>query len=452
MAQEVFEKVNQWKPDFVAITGDFIDYPALACIELGGRLVEMLEAPCWHAVGNHDWWEMDPPGREHWFTRLNAAWGPQPLDWFLQRFAGVNLLFLDGGSAQGVALTGGANQESGRDWPALPGFHARSVVHSLLGRGSRAHAGGQTVLMSCPERDQSEPSRKDRIASTEEFGELMRESKCPCLVRRPLACQSRRRNRRRTVAVRRGCRLPRPVATGTGRAGYLIAISQQHVEKTLRHTPHGRLNRPTQGDNRLINPREIRSGVRRSLNRRVLWTAVVVAMAPRGGLLCGAETSVPAAATWRPGTPIVTYYAGPGFDESTPLTDASRPADGRRGYQPRLVAYGTGTRGGTAARLASAASQWVASPKSLDNPVERAELDALVARVRQHPALFSYHIQDEPCATEFPGLGRIVDYLREHDPQRLAYINLFPIYAKNEELGTQGDAVTAYREHHPAIS
>ncbi|MHB8862418.1 MAG: metallophosphoesterase family protein [Pirellulaceae bacterium] len=177
MAQQVFEKVNQWKPDFVAITGDFIDYPALACIELGGKLLEMLDAPCWHAVGNHDWWEMDPPGREHWFTRLNAAWGPQPLDLFLQRFAGVNLIFVDNSSAQvspsQVTRTKRA-VKTGR--PCLVFMHVPLSIPSL-DAASCAHVEGQTVLMPCPERDQSEPSRKEWIASTEEFGELLRESK-----------------------------------------------------------------------------------------------------------------------------------------------------------------------------------------------------------------------------------------------------------------------------------
>ncbi|MHB8862419.1 MAG: hypothetical protein ACYC6N_08445 [Pirellulaceae bacterium] len=187
--------------------------------------------------------------------------------------------------------------------------------------------------------------------------------------------------------------------------------------------------------------------MRSSLNRRVLWTAVVVAMAPRGWLLRGAEPSAPAASIWRPDTPIVTYYAGPGFDESTPLTKAAAQQMVDIGIN--LVWCVTrqeldvAQRHGLRAQLRSG----LFSPKSLDNPAERAELDALVARVRQHPALFSYFIQDEPCATEFFGLGRIVGYLREHDPKRLAYINLFPIYAKAEELGTQGDAVAAYREY-----
>ena len=87
------------------------------------------------------------------------------------------------------------------------------------------------------------------------------------------------------------------------------------------------------------------------------------------------------------------------------------------------------------------------SPQALDNPAQRVKLDALVARVRRHPALYSYFIADEPGAAAFPQLGRLVAYLRQHDPAHLAYINLFPIGADNQQLGTKGDAVTAYREH-----
>ena len=71
----------------------------------------------------------------------------------------------------------------------------------------------------------------------------------------------------------------------------------------------------------------------------------------------------------------------------------------------------------------------------------------LIARVRHHPALYDYFITDEPSAANFPALGKLVAYLRERDPAHLAYINLFPTYANNEQLGTKGDTVTAYREH-----
>jgi len=87
------------------------------------------------------------------------------------------------------------------------------------------------------------------------------------------------------------------------------------------------------------------------------------------------------------------------------------------------------------------------NPAALDDPAKKAKLDALIDRVKDHPALYAYFLRDEPSAPDFPGLARLVAYLRERDPAHLAYINLFPTYANNQQLGTTGDTVTAYREH-----
>jgi hypothetical protein len=38
------------------------------------------------------------------------------------------------------------------------------------------------------------------------------------------------------------------------------------------------------------------------------------------------------------------------------------------------------------------------APATLDNPKQRAKLDDLISRVRNHPALYSYFIKDEPNA------------------------------------------------------
>ena len=84
---------------------------------------------------------------------------------------------------------------------------------------------------------------------------------------------------------------------------------------------------------------------------------------------------------------------------------------------------------------------------SLDHADKHAELDALIERVRKHPGFYAYHLFDEPTAKYFPGLARIVGYLRERDPEHLAYINLLPTYASNEQLGTPGAKVEAYTEH-----
>jgi hypothetical protein len=143
---------------------------------------------------------------------------------------------------------------------------------------------------------------------------------------------------------------------------------------------------------------------------------------------------------WRVGTPIVTYWAGPPMNDAT----AQQMADG--GWN--LVwcnedELDTAHRHGLRALLHAG----LVSPKTLDNPDARAKLDALIQRVRKHPALYAYFLQDEPNTAQFPGLGRLVAYLRERDPDHLAYINLFPTYASNKQLGNTGDVVTAYREH-----
>ncbi len=143
---------------------------------------------------------------------------------------------------------------------------------------------------------------------------------------------------------------------------------------------------------------------------------------------------------WKVGQPIVTYWAGPAMTD--PVAD--QMAEG--GWN--LVWCGEKDldlveRHGLRAQL----QDGLLSPASLDNPAQLEKLDALVARVRAHPALYDYFITDEPNATNFPGLGRLVAHLREKDPAHLAYINLFPTYASNDQLGTKGDVETAYREH-----
>jgi hypothetical protein len=99
------------------------------------------------------------------------------------------------------------------------------------------------------------------------------------------------------------------------------------------------------------------------------------------------------------------------------------------------------------------------SPATLDDPAKRQELDQLIQRVGKHPALYFYFLGDEPSAKNFKGMQRLTDYLRAKDPKHPAYINLFPTYASNEQLGTEGDTVAAYKKYvgqfgadvHPAL-
>ena len=153
-----------------------------------------------------------------------------------------------------------------------------------------------------------------------------------------------------------------------------------------------------------------------------------------------------AADAWKIGTPIVSYWAGPGYPNGGDMTDAAAQqlADGgwnlvwcrekeldvvqRHGLRGLLTADGL-------------------THTSLDHADKHAELGALIERVKKHPAFYAYHLFDEPTAAYFSGLGRIVSYLREKDPEHLAYINLLPTYASNEQLGTPGAKVVAYTQH-----
>ena len=69
-------------------------------------------------------------------------------------------------------------------------------------------------------------------------------------------------------------------------------------------------------------------------------------------------------------------------------------------------------------------------------------LAAVVKDFRKHPAFYGYFVTDEPNASKFERLGAIVRRLRELDPDHPAYINLFPTYANEQQLGTP-----TYEEH-----
>lgn len=144
--------------------------------------------------------------------------------------------------------------------------------------------------------------------------------------------------------------------------------------------------------------------------------------------------------SWRIGAPIVTYWAGP------PMTDAvaKQMAEGnwnlvwcREGDLDIAHKYG----------LRALLHDPLLNPANLDRPDEKAKLDALIQRVRSHPALYAYYLRDEPSVPMFPELGRLAAYLRERDPSHTWYINLYPIYANNQQLGTTGEPIPAYQEH-----
>ena len=53
------------------------------------------------------------------------------------------------------------------------------------------------------------------------------------------------------------------------------------------------------------------------------------------------------------------------------------------------------------------------------------KLDNIVEQFKNNPTVWGYYITDEPFAPAFPNLAKVVSYLREKDPERLSFINLF---------------------------
>jgi hypothetical protein len=64
-----------------------------------------------------------------------------------------------------------------------------------------------------------------------------------------------------------------------------------------------------------------------------------------------------------------------------------------------------------------------------------AALDGVAGDYAKSPALLGYFLQDEPSTGQFPRLAPLERGLRERDPKRLAYVNLFPNYASAAQLG-----------------
>ncbi len=72
------------------------------------------------------------------------------------------------------------------------------------------------------------------------------------------------------------------------------------------------------------------------------------------------------------------------------------------------------------------------------DPKAKEQLDAIIKDYSGHPALYAYHIVDEPGAGAFPGLAEVVAYLKEKDPKHPGFINLLPTYGRDfNVLGTK---------------
>lgn len=88
--------------------------------------------------------------------------------------------------------------------------------------------------------------------------------------------------------------------------------------------------------------------------------------------------------------------------------------------------------------------------QATDAEIQKA-VDALAARIKDHPAVFGVNLRDEPGVDQMPILGRLSAALLKALPGKLPYVNLFPNYANRQQLGanTYEDYLRAYIKHVP---
>ncbi len=64
----------------------------------------------------------------------------------------------------------------------------------------------------------------------------------------------------------------------------------------------------------------------------------------------------------------------------------------------------------------------------LKSPEQLKQLDLLIKRVKDHPALDGYYIYDEPQESDFPALAKLVSRIKAQDPHHFCFINLLPLF------------------------
>ncbi|MCK5805439.1 MAG: hypothetical protein KAI66_21590 [Lentisphaeria bacterium] len=72
----------------------------------------------------------------------------------------------------------------------------------------------------------------------------------------------------------------------------------------------------------------------------------------------------------------------------------------------------------------------------------RERIFQVVSDYGDHPALYGYHLLDEPSSLLFGPLGKISREIERQAPAHLPYINLLPTYANTEQLGAPD-----YKDH-----
>ena len=85
------------------------------------------------------------------------------------------------------------------------------------------------------------------------------------------------------------------------------------------------------------------------------------------------------------------------------------------------------------AKESAIASMDAAARKGIDViisfPQIKDSTESAVALIKDHPALYAYHLKDEPDTSDFGWLADLSEKIKELDPSHLCYINLLPNWA-----------------------
>lgn len=137
-----------------------------------------------------------------------------------------------------------------------------------------------------------------------------------------------------------------------------------------------------------------------------------------------------AVAEWEVGTPLVTYWY-----RSSILTESLAQQAVIGNFNTVWVAqYEDYPQLPSLASQLAIAEQYglrtmlwssLITPATLDDPAKLSQLNSLIDQYKQSPTAYSYYIdEDEPHTSLFPGLGRLVDYLHDRDPDRMPFISI----------------------------
>jgi hypothetical protein len=75
--------------------------------------------------------------------------------------------------------------------------------------------------------------------------------------------------------------------------------------------------------------------------------------------------------------------------------------------------------------------------ENLNNPSNLALISELIEKIKNHPALDSYFLTDEPGISEMSGWQSLYNYIKQIDPNHPGYINILPVYAAAKTLGVE---------------